>query len=182
MEGRLSKRRAAGIAVLMLSSSGMVLAGPAWAQTAASPAATATPATATPAAPAAPQDGTIHGTVVAGTAGKPGGVPLPGVAITATNTLTGKKYVTTTDIDGNYAMKIPRNGRYVVRVELMGFAAATQEAVLTGVEVQAASQGIAIVEKPTNFGMELASKAAADEASRRPARVRLQREERRILA
>ena len=164
MEGRLSKRRAAGIAVLMLSSSGMVLAGPAWAQTAASPAATATPATATPAAPAAPQGGTIHGTIVAGTAGKPGGVPLPGVAITATNTLTGKKYVTTTDIDGNYAMKIPRNGRYVVRVELMGFAAATQEAVLTGVEVQAASQGIAIVEKPTNFGMELASKAAADEA------------------
>jgi len=156
VKGWLSKRRAAGIALLVLSSSGLMLAGPVWAQAADSPAAVATPA-------AAAQGGTIHGTVVAGAAGKPGGIPLPGVAITATNTLTGKKYTTATDVDGNYAMKIPRNGRYVVRIELTGFAAATQEAVLNGVEVQAAAQGIAIVEKPTNFGMELASRAAADE-------------------
>jgi len=114
-------------------------------------------------APAA-QGGTIHGTVVAGTAGKPGGVPLPGVAVTATNTLTGKKFTTATDIDGKYAMLIPRNGRYVVRVELAGFAALTQEVVLTGVEEQAATQGIKIKEKPTDFGMDLASRAAAAEA------------------
>ena len=37
------------------------------------------------------QGGTIKGTVIAGTVGKPGGVPLPGVAITAKNSLTGKQ-------------------------------------------------------------------------------------------
>ena len=137
------------------------------AQSTASPTPSATAAQSTATAPQstpATQGGTIHGTVVAGTAGKAGGVPLPGVAITATNTLTGKKYTTATDIDGAYAMKIPRNGRYVVRAELAGFASTTQETVLTGVETQAAQQGIAIVEKPTDFGMELASRAAADEA------------------
>jgi hypothetical protein len=138
-------------------------------QTASAPAPTAqaaSPATTPTVAPApvAAQGGTIHGVVVAGAAGKPGGIPLPGVAITATNTLTGKKYSTSTDIDGQFAMKIPRNGRYVVRVELAGFAAATQEVILTGAEVQAAAQGITIAEKPTNFGMELASRAAAAEA------------------
>ena len=158
-----------------MSFAALMLAGiTAQAQSTASPDANSTntqqsPSSATPSATAAQstpaaQGGTIHGTVVAGTAGKAGGVPLPGVAITATNTLTGKKYTTATDIDGAYAMKIPRNGRYVVRAELAGFASTTQETVLTGVETQAAQQGIAIVEKPTDFGMELASRAAAAEA------------------
>ena len=115
------------------------------------------------AAPAPAQGGTIKGTIIAGTVGKPG-VPLPGVAITATNTLTGKKYVTATGIDGVYEMKIPRNGRYVVKAELAGFATVTQEVVLTGVEAQAAAQAITIVPKATDFGMELASRAAADQA------------------
>ena len=110
------------------------------------------------------QGGTIAGRVFAGAVGKAGGVPLPGVAITATNTLTGKKYATSTDIDGAYAMAIPRNGRYVVRAELTGFAPATTEEVLTGVEAQAAAQGIRIVPKATDFGLELASQAAAEEA------------------
>ena len=121
-----------------------------------------TPAPAVATAPAA-QGGTIEGRVVAGVVGKAGGVPLPGVAITATNTLKGKKYATSTDIDGAYAMAIPRNGRYVVRAELAGFAAATNEVVLSGVEAQAAQQSITIVPKATDFGLELASRAAADE-------------------
>ena len=99
-----------------------------------------------------------------GDGGKAGGVPLPGVAITAMNTLTGRKYATTTDIDGRYAMAIPRNGRYVVRAELAGFAEVTQEVVLNGVEAQAANQGITIVPKATDFGMQLASRVAAEEA------------------
>ena len=37
--------------------------------------------------------GTITGSV------KAGAVPLPGVSVTATNTLTGKKYATTTDVN-----------------------------------------------------------------------------------
>ncbi len=100
--------------------------------------------------------GTIKGTVVAGTVGKAGGVPLPGVAVTATNTLTGKKYTTTTDIDGVYAMAIPKNGRYVVKAELAGFALSTQEVVIA-----AADAG---KEKQAPFGLELASRAAAAEA------------------
>ncbi len=149
--------------MVLLSSSACLLAATARAQDTGAPAATATVAAA-PTAPAQVQGGTIHGTVVAGKLGKEGNIPLPGVAVTATNTITGKKYVTATDIDGQFAMKIPRNGRYVVRVELTGFAASTQEVVLTGVEAQAAEQGITIAEKPTMFGMELASRAAADEA------------------
>ena len=177
MTGWMKKRGAAGCMVMLLVSSGMdmgaqtVSSSPTagatetqQAQAGTTPASSvaATQATAT-VAPTV-QGGTIHGTVVAGAAGKAGGVPLPGVAITATNTLTGKKYSTATDVDGKYAMKIPRNGRYVVRVELAGFAAATQEVVLTGVEAQAAVQGIAIVEKPADFGLALASRVAADEA------------------
>lgn len=97
------------------------------------------------------QGGTIHGTVKAGT------IPLPGVAVTATNTLTGKKFAAATDIDGAYALTIPKNGRYVVRAELIGFAATTAEVVLTG-DLQTAAA------KVTDFGMELASRAAAAEA------------------
>lgn len=133
---------------------------PAAAQAPAGQAATAT-AAATPAA----QGGTIRGKVVAGTPGKPGAIPLPGVSVTATNTLTGRKYTSATDVDGNYEMKIPRNGRYVVKAELTGFSTPTQEVVLNGVEVQAAAQGIVIAEKPTDFGLALASRAAAAEAA-----------------
>jgi hypothetical protein len=56
--------------------------------------------------------------------------PLPGVTVTATNTLTGKKFAAVTAADGTFSLAgIPR-GRYVVRVEFMGFATATQEVVL----------------------------------------------------
>jgi len=112
----------------------------------------------------ATQGGTIAGRVVAGAVGKGGGVPLPGVAITAMNSLTGRKYATTTDIDGEYAMAIPRNGRYVVRAQLTGFADVTQEVVLNGVQAEAANQGITIVPKATDFGLQLASRVAAAEA------------------
>jgi hypothetical protein len=83
-------------------------------------------ATATSPAPGAPATagGVIHGSVKSGT------IPLPGVSVTATNTLTGKKYSTATSATGAYSMAIPLNGRYVVRAELAAFAAATQEALL----------------------------------------------------
>jgi hypothetical protein len=109
------------------------------------------------ASPTPAQGGTIKGSVIAGTPGKPGGIPLPGVAVTATNTLTGKKYTTATDIDGAYAMTIPKNGRYVIKAELTGFALATQEVVIS-----AADAG---TEKKAEFGLQLASRAAAAEAA-----------------
>ena len=103
--------------------------------------------------------------MIAGTAGKAGGVPLPGVAVTATNTLTGKKYAAATGIDGTYAMTIPRNGRYVVRAELAGFAPETHEVVLNASEAMA---GITLVQT-SDFGMQLASRVAAAEAKQEAA-------------
>ena len=93
--------------------------------------------------------GTIRGTVKAGV------VPLPGVAITATNTLTGKKYATTTDVNGAYEMTIPKTGRYVVRAELAAFAPVTSEVRITA---EAAQQTAA-------FTLQLASRAAQAEAA-----------------
>jgi len=113
--------------------------------------------TAQPAAAAAPAaatlGGIIHGTV------KAGPIPLPGVAITATNTLTGKKYATTTDIDGNYAMTIPKTGRYVVRAELAAFASITHEVRLT-----ADATGL-VADQTAEFALELASRVAATQAA-----------------
>jgi trimeric autotransporter adhesin len=80
-----------------------------------SPALGATP----PPPPPAPLQ--ITGTV------KSGKTPLPGVTVTASNTLTGKKFSAATAPDGTFVFKnIPR-GRYVVKVEFMGFATVTQE-------------------------------------------------------
>ena len=49
--------------------------------------------------------GKLHGLV------KSGNTPLPGVTVTAQNTLTGKRYSTTTDITGAWLLNIPQNGR-----------------------------------------------------------------------
>jgi hypothetical protein len=137
----------------------------AWAQTT-DPAAAQTPAATTPAvqAPAAtaaaapvvaaaPQGGTIKGTV------KASGVPLPGVAVTATNSLTGKKYATTTDINGVFQMDVPRNGRYVLKTELTGFASVTQEVV-----VNSASENGGLPVETAEFKMDLASRVAPEPA------------------
>ena len=122
-----------------------------WAQTpeapAAAPASPAAPADAT-AVSATVQGGTIKGTV------KAGSVPLPGVAVTATNTLTGKKYATTTDVDGIYEMAVPRNGRYVVKTDLAGFASGTKE-----VLVNSASQNGGLPAQTAEFTIELASRS-----------------------
>ena len=61
---------------------------------------------------------------------KSGKTPLPGVTVAAANTLTGKKYSAATNSEGKFALSGMTRGRYVVRVEFMGFAAFTQEVVL----------------------------------------------------
>ena len=55
---------------------------------------------------------------------------LPGVTITASNTLTGKKYATVSSTNGTFGFRGLPRGRYVVRIEFMGFATVTQEVVL----------------------------------------------------
>jgi hypothetical protein len=59
-----------------------------------------------------------------------GKTPLPGATVTASNTLTGKKYAAITGTNGKFTFsRVPR-GRYVVRIEFMGFALFTKEFVL----------------------------------------------------
>src|ERR1700737_88725 len=83
----------------------------------------AVPATNSTAAPQTQSFG-IKGTV------RSGKTPLPGVTVTAANTLTGKKFFVATAANGTYTFTGLPRGRYVVRVEFMGFAAQTQEVVL----------------------------------------------------
>ncbi len=107
-----------------------------------------TPAAGQQAAQSAPapavSGGRLHGQV------KSGNIPLPGVTVTAQNTLTGKRFQATTDITGAWAMTIPQNGRYVIRTEFAAFAPGAQEAVLN-----AASR-----DQTVNFDLMLASRAA----------------------
>jgi hypothetical protein len=112
----------------------------------------------TPAVASGPvsQGGVIHGTVMSGA------VPLPGVAVTATNTLTGKKYSAATSITGAYSLAIPQSGRYVVRAELAAFAAGTQDALLNG----------AANNKQVDFKLTLASRAAQQEQREQRAQAR----------
>ena len=59
-----------------------------------------------------------------------GKTPLPGVTVTAANTLTGKKFTAATISDGTFVFSGLPRGRYVLRTEFMGFAEQTQEVVL----------------------------------------------------
>ncbi len=126
----------------------------------------ATAQEATPAAPAPSaaavaevQGGTVRGSV------KTGSTPLPGVAITATNTLTGKKYTTSTDITGAFQMAIPRNGRYVIKAELAAFAADTKEVLFNATSPREAT---------AEFGLQLASRVAAAEQQQTATAARVQ--------
>ena len=107
-----------------------------------------TPAVAAQAAEAA-AGGRLHGVV------KSGQTPLPGVTVTAQNTLTGKRVSTTTDIAGAWSLTLAQNGRYVVRTQFAAFAQGAQEAVLN-----AASH-----EQTLNFDLMLASRAAAADSA-----------------
>ncbi len=110
----------------------------------------ATPAVAAPnpgVSQAAAAGGHLYGVVKSGT------IPLPGVTVIAENTLTGKRYSTTTDINGAWSMRIPQDGRYVVRTDFAAFSGASQETLLN-----AGSRDHAL-----NFELMLASRAAAQE-------------------
>jgi hypothetical protein len=113
-------------------------------QSAPTPVATGQATTAHAAVTQAAIGGKLHGTV------KSGNIPLPGVTVTAQNTLTGKRYSTTSDITGAWSLTIPQNGRYVVRTQFAAFAVGSQEALLN-----ATSHDQAV-----SFNLLLASRAA----------------------
>jgi trimeric autotransporter adhesin len=108
------------------------------------------PAVSAPDSPSTPQvvvGGRLHGVV------KSGNVPLPGVTVTAQNTLTAKKYSTTTDITGAWSLTLAQNGRYVIRTQFAAFASGSQEALLN-----ASNHDQAV-----DFQLILASRAAQQE-------------------
>ena len=133
----------------------MVTAGTAFAQDA-TPQAPAGPAPVTAPSPqpaAAALSATVQSATIKGTV-KAGETPLPGVAVTATNSATGKKYATTTDNDGKYQMQVPANAHYVIRTELTGFASVTRE-----LAIDAAGGSGSATAQVAEFKMDLASRA-----------------------
>src|SRR3954470_24147225 len=84
-----------------------------------------------PATPAPALLGEIHGTV------KSGNTSLPGVSITAANTLTGKKILTSTDAQGTFQLQVTSKGRYVIKADFPAFAAVTKEAVINATTTSA---------------------------------------------
>ena len=93
--------------------------------------------------------GRLHGMVQCGN------IPLPGVTVTAQNTVTGKRYSTTTGIKGAWSLNVPPDGHYVIRSEFAGFAPGTQEA-----ELNAAKS-----DQTVTFALILASRAAEQQHS-----------------
>ena len=77
-----------------------------------------------PPAPAKPAEsapaGTLEGKVKSGT------TPVPGATVGVTHAATGQKVVGWTQTDGSYQLALPADGEYVVRVQMTGFAVATQ--------------------------------------------------------
>src|SRR5438270_3246052 len=62
---------------------------------------------------------------------KSGATPLPGVTVTASNTLTGKKVSAATGPDGAFQLVLPTRGRYVIKAEQSAFAPMTKEVLVT---------------------------------------------------
>jgi hypothetical protein len=104
-----------------------LLAAAAWAQQSAPALSPAGTPSASPQAVAF----SIHGVV------RSGGTRLPGVTVTAAHSLTGRKVITSTDVDGSYRLDLPSKGRWVLRVEFSAFAVQTAELVLTATQPDA---------------------------------------------
>lgn len=101
--------------------------------------------------------GKLHGVV------KSGNTPLPGVTVTAQNTLTGKRFSTLTDTAGAWSLTLAQNGRYVVRTQFAGFAQGALEARFSAATPGATGQGAGSHDLTLNFDLQLASRAAAAE-------------------
>ena len=120
------------------------------------------PAPSSPSAPSTPASATIAGGQVHGTV-KAGNIPLPGVSIVATNTLTGQRYATITDINGNYSMTIPTSGRYVLKTELAAFAPETKSVLLK-------PTGTTPLNQQADFALTLASRVPPESPQENVAR------------
>src|SRR6266566_4828200 len=57
-----------------------------------------------------------------------GNTPIPGATVTATHAVSGEKLVTSTDLRGQYQIKLPGVGAYIVEASMAAFAPAIKEA------------------------------------------------------
>ena len=73
----------------------------------------------------------ISGTV------KSGNSLIPGATVTASNSATGEKAATSTDINGAYTLPVASPGKYQVRVEMLAFAPGTRDVVVEGPTIRA---------------------------------------------
>ena len=55
-----------------------------------------------------------------------GNTPLPGVMVTAANSVTNEKTGTSTDLNGRYQLKVPGAGVYRVETSMAAFAASME--------------------------------------------------------
>ena len=67
---------------------------------------------------------------------KSGSAPIPGATVTATNSASGEKSVTSTDLNGSYVLPVSGQGKYELRVEMPAFAPVTREVVLNDPNTQ----------------------------------------------
>ncbi len=73
----------------------------------------------------------IQGVVRSGT------TMLPGVSVAAAHSLSGRKVITSTNVDGSFRLNLPSKGRWVLHVEFAAFATQTAELVLTPAQPEA---------------------------------------------
>ena len=69
-----------------------------------------------------PAGGVIQGIV------QSGNMPLPGVTVAATNFITNEKVTTSTDLNGQYQLKVPAPGAYILETSMAAFAEGVKEA------------------------------------------------------
>ena len=62
-----------------------------------------------------------------------GNTPLPGVSVTAINSVTNEKVTTSTDLNGQYQLKVPTVGTYNIETTMAAFAPAAKQAELVDV-------------------------------------------------
>jgi trimeric autotransporter adhesin len=106
-----------------------LIVGAAWAQPSAAPLQSAPAGASSSTVPAA-------GFVIRGVIHS-GSTKLPGVSVTAAHSLTGRKVITSTDVDGSFRLDLPSKGRWVLRAEFSAFAAQTTELMLTPAQPEA---------------------------------------------
>jgi len=97
--------------------------------------------------------GTIQGIV------QSGGTPVPGVTVTATNSATNEKVTTSTDLNGQYQLKLPSAGTYNIETSMAAFSPSTKPA-----EV---GEGAA----PVRLDFDLALASRSQQQSANPPRV-----------